>query len=137
MPSLLSLGCSPTTQPMPRPSILSQVKPPTGEPDAGDPQVRFGGRGDRDNWPSLPLFRTKSCRSVTESRSMIDPGDYPKHIFDEKVNPKGTAPSGRMRRVGARDPALKRRANQIFAPSGRAVAACSRASCGDAHKTAG
>ena len=67
---------------------------------------------------------------------MIDLGDYPKHIFDEKVNPKGTAPSGRMWRVGARDPALKRRANQIFVPSGRAVAACSRTLCGDAHKTA-
>jgi len=23
-----------------------EVKPPTGEPDAGDPHVRFGGRGD-------------------------------------------------------------------------------------------
>jgi len=28
-------------------SILFEVKPSTGEPDAGDPQVRFGGRGDR------------------------------------------------------------------------------------------
>jgi len=26
-------------------SILNKVKPPTGEPDAGDPHVRFGGRG--------------------------------------------------------------------------------------------
>src|SRR5215472_4361231 len=26
-------------------SILSEVTPPTGEPDAGDPPVRFGGRG--------------------------------------------------------------------------------------------
>jgi hypothetical protein len=41
---------------MPRPSILSEVKPPTGEPDAGDPHVRFGGRGDRElNRSSLPL----------------------------------------------------------------------------------
>ena len=29
------------------PSILWEVKPPTGEPDAGDPPVRFGGRGNR------------------------------------------------------------------------------------------
>ena len=28
-------------------SILSEVKPSTGEPDAGNPPVRFGGRGDR------------------------------------------------------------------------------------------
>jgi len=26
-------------------SILIEVKPPTGEPYAGDPPVRFGGRG--------------------------------------------------------------------------------------------
>src|ERR1700738_5008765 len=26
-------------------SILSQGEPPTGEPDAGEPPVRFGGRG--------------------------------------------------------------------------------------------
>jgi hypothetical protein len=30
-------------------SILFEVRPPTGEPDAGDPPVRFGGRGDRDH----------------------------------------------------------------------------------------
>jgi hypothetical protein len=28
-------------------SLLSEVKPPTGEPDAGNPPVRFGGRGIR------------------------------------------------------------------------------------------
>ncbi len=33
--------------PMTRPPVLSQVRPPTGEPDAGDPHVRFGGRGSR------------------------------------------------------------------------------------------
>ncbi len=26
--------------------VLIEVKPPIGEPDAGNPQVRFGGRGD-------------------------------------------------------------------------------------------
>ena len=30
-------------------SILVEVKPPTGEPDAGEPPVRFGGRGERDH----------------------------------------------------------------------------------------
>src|SRR5262249_46753287 len=29
------------------PPVPSRVRPPTGEPDAGDPHVRFGGRGDR------------------------------------------------------------------------------------------
>src|SRR5438552_3145099 len=37
-------------------SILSEVRPPTGEPDAGDPPVRFGGRGNPLRF-SLPLFR--------------------------------------------------------------------------------
>jgi hypothetical protein len=35
------------------PSVPSWVKPPTGEPDAGDPHVRFGGRGRLSR--SLPL----------------------------------------------------------------------------------
>jgi hypothetical protein len=34
-------------------STLSQLTPPTGEPDAGDPQVRFGGRGNSIG-PSYP-----------------------------------------------------------------------------------
>src|SRR6266511_1048963 len=34
-------------------SILSKVRPPTGEPDAGEPPVRFGGRGSR-NQSALP-----------------------------------------------------------------------------------
>src|SRR5262245_26953383 len=33
--------------------VLSQVRPPTGEPDAGEPHVRFGGRGYR-NQSTLP-----------------------------------------------------------------------------------
>src|SRR5450432_416906 len=35
-------------------SILSEVKPLTGEPDAGEPPVRFGGRGNHSF--SLPLL---------------------------------------------------------------------------------
>ena len=37
----------PSHSPSLGPSILFEVTPPTGEPDAGDPHVRFGGRGDR------------------------------------------------------------------------------------------
>lgn len=33
--------------------------PPTGEPDAGDPPVRFGGREDRLNRSSLPRSDTR------------------------------------------------------------------------------
>src|SRR5215203_5232469 len=34
------------------PSVPSWVRPPTGEPDAGDLQVRFGGRGRRKPLPT-------------------------------------------------------------------------------------
>src|SRR5436853_6387640 len=37
-------------------SILSGVRPPTEEPDARDPPVRVGGRGNPLRF-SLPLFR--------------------------------------------------------------------------------
>ena len=36
-------------------STLSEVRPLTGEPDAGDLHVRFGGRGSEANRLSLPL----------------------------------------------------------------------------------
>src|SRR6516165_10983626 len=40
-----------------RASILNEVKPPTGEPDAGKPPVRFGGRGsDKLSLPLSGLF---------------------------------------------------------------------------------
>src|SRR5215472_7562239 len=39
-------------------SILLKVRPPTGEPDAGDPPVRFGGRGNRDHSvPPTPIYK--------------------------------------------------------------------------------
>ena len=45
-----------TRSPAGVPSAPYGVKPPTGEPDAGNPPVRFGGRGSQvDNWLSLPL----------------------------------------------------------------------------------
>ena len=46
------------------PSILSEVTPPTGEPDAGDPHVRFGGRGDRtQSVLPTPIQELKSLRT--------------------------------------------------------------------------
>ena len=45
-----------TRSPAGVPSAPYGVKPPTGEPDAGNPPVRFGGRGSQvGNWLSLPL----------------------------------------------------------------------------------
>ena len=35
-----------------------EAQPPTGEPDAGDPQVRFGGRGSPQALPTPILFRS-------------------------------------------------------------------------------
>src|ERR1022692_4354004 len=40
-------------------SILAEVRPLTGEPDAGDPHVRFGGRGG--DKLSLPLSHRFLC----------------------------------------------------------------------------
>ena len=38
-------------------SILFEVKPPTGEPDAGNPLVRFGGgRGRTQSVPPTPIY---------------------------------------------------------------------------------
>src|SRR5208337_1383539 len=34
--------------------ILFEVKPPTGEPYPGDPELRFGGRGGRVTGPPYP-----------------------------------------------------------------------------------
>jgi len=42
-----------------------EVKPPTGEPDAGNPPVRFGGRGGDE--PSLPLSNVTSLRAALTS----------------------------------------------------------------------
>ena len=68
--------------PCPSPPVLLQVKPSTGEPDAGDPHVRFGGRGcrtqsalptpitqpqNRDPNGYLPGFRASSRTSARPS----------------------------------------------------------------------
>ena len=44
------------------PPIRSSVKPPTGEPDAGDPRVRFGGRGNRLTDSPYPYQICHPCR---------------------------------------------------------------------------
>jgi hypothetical protein len=45
-----------------------EVKPPTGEPDAGDPHVRFGGRGGANQCaiptPIVKFFRKKVLQSI-------------------------------------------------------------------------
>jgi hypothetical protein len=46
-----------------------EVKPPTGEPDAGDPPVRFGGRGDRNQsalpTPIVQIFKRNGLQPMT------------------------------------------------------------------------
>ncbi len=55
IPSLLSKGCSHYPQPLQKPVNPLRGEPPTGEPAAGDPHVRFGGgRGWELNQPFLP-----------------------------------------------------------------------------------
>ena len=49
-----SLGCSPDRSPSGHRPVPMRT-PPTGEPDAGDPPVRFGGRGNRLSRFFLPL----------------------------------------------------------------------------------
>jgi hypothetical protein len=40
-------------------SILAEVRPPTGEPDAGEPPVRFGGRGSGSSRSPYPLHANR------------------------------------------------------------------------------
>ena len=43
-----------------RRSILDEVRPPTGEPYAGEPHVRFGGRGNRATGFPYPYPKIKT-----------------------------------------------------------------------------
>jgi hypothetical protein len=54
MPSLPNMGCSRYPQPMLRPVNPLGGEPPTGEPYAGDPHVRFGGGSGRVAGCSYP-----------------------------------------------------------------------------------
>src|SRR5260370_19064833 len=51
-------------------SVLLQVKPSTGEPDAGDPHVRFGGRGSRTQ-SALPTPIRTADRGMTQKRPCV------------------------------------------------------------------
>jgi len=53
-------------------STLSEVRPPTGEPDAGDPPVRFGGGGAGPLGPPYPYC---SGLQVWTSNASVQHGD--------------------------------------------------------------
>jgi hypothetical protein len=55
---------------------LSEVEPPTGEPDAGNPPIRFGGRG------SVHVLSTPS--SQQEQDSHFEPHNQIIHVLDAK-----------------------------------------------------
>ena len=55
-------------------STLSQVTPPTGEPDAGNPPVRFGGRGNLNQF-SLPLYILQQALANAKSAQVFT-GDH-------------------------------------------------------------
>src|SRR5262249_18752916 len=57
---------------MRRTSILLEVKPLTGEPDAGDPPVRFGGRGAASQC-DLPTLSNLQPRTKPASRERQRP----------------------------------------------------------------
>jgi hypothetical protein len=54
------------------PPVLLQVKPSTGEPDAGDPHVRFGGRGVRTQ-SHLPTPITRAREGLCRFSWMAGP----------------------------------------------------------------
>src|SRR6059036_1557744 len=62
MLSLPRRGCSLLHKPMRRCVNPLGGEPLTGEPDAGNPPVRFGGRGSKTNRLSLPLSNEFSHR---------------------------------------------------------------------------
>src|SRR5262249_8350164 len=51
MRTFSSVGSLACPQPMTSPISPYDGEPPTGEPDAGRPPVRFGGRGERNGSP--------------------------------------------------------------------------------------
>jgi len=56
----------PLQKPMYWPASPLAGQPPTGEPYAGDPHVRFGGRGDRDS-PVLPTPIQRPAPAVADA----------------------------------------------------------------------
>jgi len=71
-------GLSACRTPMFSSPVLLQVKPSTGEPDAGDPHVRFGGGGSKPIGSSYPYHvaaaraaRQWTPASVGEARNIV------------------------------------------------------------------
>ena len=61
-------------------SILTKVKPSTGEPDAGEPLVRFGGKGVRNQSDFLTpilIVRVRSLNHSSECYWVLMTGDCP------------------------------------------------------------
>jgi len=63
-------GCSPSRSPCGGPSILFEVRPPTGEPCAGDPHARFGGRGGQATGLPYP-YRTRGLRRLNGAQAFL------------------------------------------------------------------
>ena len=72
MPSLPSVGCLLLPQPTPRPVNPLRGELLTGEPCAGEPHARFGGRRDREiNRSFLPLYHAKSAVDRPWNRTFL------------------------------------------------------------------
>src|SRR5712671_5349827 len=74
-----------------------QVTPPTGEPDAGDPHVRFGGRGDR-NQSMLPTPISNHRPGILDRSAK--PGDDSVARVDPNILTPSPGKAGRARRRG-------------------------------------
>src|ERR1700746_1008536 len=84
----MSVGCPGNgRQPLAEPYTVQWVRwpisygdqPLTGEPDAGEPPVRFGGRGDSSIVPTPNLREVANARSLRSRRSLCAlgaPGDH-------------------------------------------------------------
>src|SRR6516162_3059597 len=56
-------------------SILFEVKPPTGEPDAGNPLVRFGGgRGRTQSVPPTPIYGNPAIETLSWNTDCVRSG---------------------------------------------------------------
>jgi hypothetical protein len=55
------------------PSILTKVRPSTGEPDAGDPQVRFGGRRELNSISPPYPYRSFAAPSAKMGTTATTP----------------------------------------------------------------
>src|SRR5215472_10020537 len=92
-----------------RTSILDEVKPLTGEPDAGKPPVRFGGRGDRiQSVLPTPITHKVATEGVKEfginaSQRLCRPLCGESLTHRPRPSPKYFSPRLRRRRVRGRE----------------------------------